>query len=248
MTVPQVHQGDCVDMLNGMPETSVNLIVTSPPYNVGIEYDGYDDRQEDAAYHAWTLDWLRACYRVLKDDGRMCLNIPLDTGGNPTFGYEMVRLTQEVGLNLKTTIIWNEQNISRGTAWGSWMSASAPHVIAPVELILVLYKTQWKRIGKGTSTITADEFKTWAGAGGVWAFPGERRNGHPAPFPVELPRRCLKLFSYQEDVILDPFAGSGSTGIAAMETGRQAVLIEQSERYCREIELRLSDHRTLFDL
>jgi site-specific DNA-methyltransferase (adenine-specific) len=232
-----IHQGDCCAVLAEMAPETVDLIVTSPPYNLGIAYDQYDDNRDD--YDAFTQCWLSACHRVLKPDGRLCLNVPLDTHHDPTFGYRLFIHSQSTGFHLKTTIIWNEQNISKGTAWGSWQSASAPHIIAPIELILVLYKGQWEKLRKGTSTITSDEFKIWAGAGGVWTFPGERRNGHPAAFPPELPRRCLKLFSYVDDLVLDPFAGSGTTGVAAVELGRPCVLIEQSETYCQEAVWRL---------
>jgi site-specific DNA-methyltransferase (adenine-specific) len=234
-----LHQGDCRTVLAGMEPETVDLIVTSPPYNVGIAYDEYDDTVSHDAYLAFTREWLTACLRVAKPDGRLCLNIPLDTAEHGPVGATITHLALEVGWRYKTTIIWNEQNISRGTAWGSWLSAAAPHVIAPVEFILVLYKAQWKKQRQGVSDITADEFKAWAGARGVWSFNGAAANGHPAPFPLELPRRCVKLFSFVDDLVLDPFAGSGTTLLAARQTGRRAVGIELSERYCTHITERL---------
>jgi len=234
-----IHQSNCCLVLAEMAPESVDLIITSPPYNVGVDYDDYNDNLSPEEYEALMHGWLQAALRVLKRDGRMCLNVPLDTHNAPTLGFRFFEHCQSAGFKLKTTIIWNEQNINKGTAWGSWKSASAPHVIAPVEFVFVLYKEQWEKTSAGVSTITADEFKTWAGAGGVWTFPGERRNGHPAAFPPELPRRCIKLFSYADDLILDPFAGSGSTGVAALEMGRQCILIEQSATYCKEIVWRL---------
>ena len=113
------------------------------------------------------------------------------------------------------------------------MSATAPHVIAPVELIVVLYKGEWKKkSGSLKSTITAQEFKEWTN--GIWTFNGEskRKIGHPAPFPVELPYRCIKLFSYEDDIVLDPFAGSGTTLIAAMRTNRKSIGVDIEEQYC----------------
>ena len=126
-----------------------------------------------------------------------------------------------------------KENISRHTAWGSWKSASAPHIIAPVEVIIVLYKRQWKRERAGKSDITGDEFKSWVK--GVWSFNGEsaRRVGHEAPFPRELPKRCIKLFSFVGDTILDPFCGSGTTLIEAAVNHRKSIGIEKEEKYCR---------------
>jgi site-specific DNA-methyltransferase (adenine-specific) len=144
-----------------------------------------------------------------------------------------VALAKSIGFKYHTTIIWNEQNISRRTAWGSWLSASAPFVIAPVETILVLYKTQWKKIsGSQTSDVKKEEFIEWTN--GLWTFPGESKKkiGHPAPFPVELPKRCIKLFSFIGDTILDPFIGSGSTLIACVSLNRKGIGVDIEEKYC----------------
>jgi len=113
------------------------------------------------------------------------------------------------------------------------MSASAPYVIAPVELIVVLYKREWKRTRAGAeSDVTRDEFMDWTN--GLWTFSGESKNriGHPAPFPVELPRRCIKLFSFVGDTVLDPFMGSGTTLIAASRNNRAGIGIELAREYC----------------
>ncbi len=111
------------------------------------------------------------------------------------------------------------------------MSASAPYVIAPVELIVVLYKESWKRAVRGVSDIGRAEFMEWTN--GLWTFNGEskKRTGHPAPFPLELPRRCIRLFTFVGDTVLDPFMGSGTTLVAAALAGRRVVGIEIEERY-----------------
>ncbi|MEB2334532.1 MAG: site-specific DNA-methyltransferase [Anaerolineaceae bacterium] len=220
---------DCV------ADSSVDLIVTSPPYNVDIAYNSHKDDISYAAYLEFSQKWMARCYEWLKDDGRFCLNIPLDKnkGGQQSVGADLTTLAKQIGFGYHSTIIWNEGNISRRTAWGSWMSASAPYVIAPVELILVLYKNKWKKTGGSkVSDVTRDEFMEWTN--GVWTFNGEskKRVGHPAPFPLELPRRCVKLFSYVGDTVLDPFSGSGSTIVAAVTNGRQAVGIEVDAKYC----------------
>jgi len=228
---------------------SIDLMVTSPPYGVDIKYATYDDNIPYEKYLEFTKKWLTRCFELSKPDGRFCLNIPLDKnkGGQQSVYADFIGIAKEVGLKYHSTIIWNESNISRRTAWGSWMSASAPFVIAPVETIAILYKERWTKAAKGESDITRDEFMQWTNGywnpkeeeiqpegNPVWEFSGESKKkvGHPAPFPVELPRRCIKLFSYVGDTVLDPFMGSGSTLVACLQTHRKGVGVDVSENYC----------------
>lgn len=198
-------------------------------------------------YLAFTEKWLARCYDFAKPDGRMCLNIPLDKnkGGQQSVCADITAIAKEIGWRYHATIIWNEQNISRRTAWGSWMSASAPFVIAPVEVIVVLYKERWAKRSKGKSDITRDEFIEWTN--GVWNFSGESRSriGHPAPFPIELPKRCIKLFSFVGDTVLDPFLGSGTTLIACLETNRAGIGVEINRNYCELAVRRLEERGIL---
>ena len=216
-------------------DETIDLIVTSPPYNVGL---AYDEKTNDSATYGEYLDfsrrWMENCLHWTRPGGRFCLNIPLDKNreGKQSVGADLTRIAKEIGWGYHATIIWNEGNISRRTAWGSWCSATAPHVIAPVELILVLHKGEWKRNGKGRqSDIKKTEFMDWTC--GVWTFNGEskKRIGHPAPFPRELPRRCIKLFSFVEDIVFDPFAGSGTTLIEAINNHRHAYGLEIESKY-----------------
>jgi len=223
-------------------DNSVDLIVTSPPYNVDIHYGQHKDNMTYEEYLEFTRKWLKKCYNLTKDDGRFCLNIPLDKnkGGQQSVCADITTIAKQVGWKYHSTIIWNEQNISKRTAWGSWLSASAPYVIAPVEVIVVLYKRCWKKTsGSGKSDISKNEFVEWTN--GVWTFTGESRNriGHPAPFPVELPRRCIKLFSFIGDTVLDPFLGSGSTLVACIKTDRKGIGVEIDKEYCKLAEERL---------
>lgn len=223
-------------------EDSIDLIVTSPPYNVDIRYNSHNDTMPYEDYLSFTREWLNRCYKFLKDDGRFCLNIPLDKnkGGQQSVCADITTIAKQIGFKYHSTIIWNEQNISRRTAWGSWLSASAPYVIAPVEVIVLLFKKEWKKIsGSRKSDITKQEFMEWTN--GVWNFSGEskKRVGHPAPFPVELPRRCIKLFSYVGDTILDPFLGSGSTLLACLKTGREGIGVDIDKNYCELAKRRL---------
>jgi site-specific DNA-methyltransferase (adenine-specific) len=226
---------------------SIDLTVTSPPYSVDIKYGQYNDNVPYSEYLSFSRSWLERCLDLSKNDGRLCLNIPLDKnkGGQQSVCADLTVVAKEVGWKYQSTIIWNEQNISRRTAWGSWLSASAPFVIAPVEVIVVFCKEKWNKEKKGTSDILRDEFLDWTN--GVWSFNGESRNriGHPAPFPVELPRRCIKLFSYVGDVVLDPFLGSGTTLVACHETNRLGIGFDIDRKYCDLAKSRLEEHGVL---
>ncbi len=227
----QVINGDFLGV--NISENSIDLIVTSPPYNVGIQYNSHDDTMSYDEYLKWSENWLRKALQLMKPDGRMCLNIPLDKnkGGQQSVYADITTIAKKIGWKYHSTIIWNEGNISRRTAWGSWLSASAPYVIAPVETIVILYKETWKKNKKGESDITKNEFLEWTN--GLWTFSGESKKkiGHPAPFPLELPRRCIKLFSYVGDTILDPFLGSGTTAIAAYKLRRRSIGVDIDEKY-----------------
>lgn len=228
--------------ISDIPKESVDLIITSPPYGVDIKYGTYDDSTSYEEYLNFTEKWLSRCYYFAKPEGRFCLNIPLDKnkGGQQSVFADIVCIAKRIGWRYHSTVVWNEQNISRRTAWGSWMSASAPYIIAPVEMIAILYKEKWeKRNGTRKSDISREEFLEWTN--GVWSFSGEskRRTGHPAPFPVELPKRCIKLFTYIDDTVLDPFLGSGSTLVACLQTDRVGIGVEINDGYCELTKKRL---------
>jgi len=212
-----------------------DLIVTSPPYNVGIEYNSNNDELTYQQYLDFSAKWMKNSFDWSKPQARFLLNIPLDKnkGGQKSVGADLTRIAQDVGWKYHSTIIWNEGNISRRTAWGSWMKASAPYVIAPVELIVILYKDEWRKSnGSQISDISKEEFMEYTN--GMWTFPGEskKRIGHPAPFPKELPYRAIKLFSFVDDVVFDPFTGSGTTLIVAAHTNRKAVGLDIDKNYC----------------
>jgi site-specific DNA-methyltransferase (adenine-specific) len=227
---------DDILKVSTIPNNSIDLIVTSPPYNVDIHYNSHADDLTYEAYLEFTQKWIRKCFDLTKSEGRFLLNIPLDKnkGGQKSVGADITKIAKDIGWKYHSTIIWNEGNISRRTAWGSFMSASAPYVIAPVELILVLYKDSWKKTGGSRENdITKKEFMDWTN--GVWTFNGQSKKGaggHPAPFPIELPRRCIKLFSFIGDTVLDPFLGSGSTLIASYLHGRKGIGVDIDAKYC----------------
>lgn len=216
---------------------SIDLIVTSPPYNIDIQYNSHDDKLTYQDYLKFSKDWMSRCFEWLKPEGRFCLNIPLDKnkGGQQSVGSDLTHIAKEdIGYKYHSTIIWNEGNISRRTAWGSFKSASAPYVIAPVELIVILYKDSWKKNGGSRiNDISKENFMEWTN--GLWTFNGEskKRVGHPAPFPIELPKRCIQLFSFVDDTVLDPFLGSGSTLVASYLYKRKGIGIDIDSKYCK---------------
>jgi len=228
--------GDFIELARELPKA--DLVVTSPPYNLAKEYgDKCDDLRDD--YWEWTQEWLRAALDCTTPCARLCVNIPLDTSGGQPFYARFVSVALGIGWKYRTSIVWCEGNISRRTAWGSWRSPSAPNIIAPVEMIVVLHRDSWKLPRRGKADITRDEFIEWTL--GLWSFPGEsaKRVGHPAPFPVELPKRLIKLFSYRGDTVLDPFCGSGTTLVAAKMMGRNAIGVDIHDEYCELTKRRL---------
>jgi site-specific DNA-methyltransferase (adenine-specific) len=234
----QVYRGDSARLKELPCFPGVDLVVTSPPYSLGVDYGraGYDDDQPYVRYLEWVRTWATTLLEISAHGGRACINIPLDSnkGGKRAIYADYLRIFQDVGWTYQTSIVWNEQNISRRTAWGSWLSPSAPFVTAPVEMIAVFYKGTFRRpAGDGRrGDITRDEFLAWTL--GTWTFAGAnpRRVGHPAPFPEELPRRLIKLYSYPDDLVLDPFVGSGTTVVAARKLGRPSVGVEINPAFC----------------
>jgi site-specific DNA-methyltransferase (adenine-specific) len=257
-----VYHDDLVDIYNEdstdlsfLGEQSVQLVVTSPPYNLGKDYGTARDDATYLSYLDWVGQWSRQLYRVLEPGGRLCLNIPIDInlsfddGGKrgtrklPVLADFTQLLLRELGFVYNTTILWLEGNISRRTAWGSWLSASDPWVNTAAEAILVLSRDHRQRDGKGKTTdISREEFMEWTL--GIWTFPGQNtsQHSHPAPFPEELARRLIKLFSFREDLILDPFLGSGTTCRVAKTLGRRSIGIEIDQRYCKIAANRCRQH------
>jgi site-specific DNA-methyltransferase (adenine-specific) len=231
-------RGDCARLLEVPNQPLIDLVVTSPPYALGIDYGqaGYEDDQPYARYLNWVTRWAATLFQTSAPGGRACINIPLDSnkGGKRAVYADYLRIFQAAGWTYQTSIVWNEQNISRRTAWGSWLSPSAPFVTAPVEMIAVFHRGDFRRpaIGGRRGDITRDEFLAWTL--GLWTFAGAnpRRAGHPAPFPEELPRRLIKLYSYPDDLVLDPFAGSGTTLVAARRLGRRSIGGEINPLFC----------------
>jgi DNA modification methylase len=229
------------ESMNELPDGCIHLMITSPPYNVSKEYDQNLTLQE---YRELLQRVMKETHRVLVNGGRACVNVA-NVGRKPYIPLNayIARDMIELGFSMRGEIIWNKAtSAGPSTAWGSWKSASNPTLRDVHEYILVFSKDSFARSRAGkTSTISRDEFLDLTKS--IWTFPAEsaRRVGHPAPFPLELPRRLIQLFSFAGDVVLDPFAGSGSTCLAARECGRHFLGYEKHPPYARLAEKRIAD-------
>ena len=233
------------ERMREIPDSSVHLAVTSPPYNVGKEYDRDLTLEEYLEFlgRVW-----KEVHRVLVPGGRCCINVA-NLGRRPYIPLHsfIIRDMAKLGFLMRGEVLWaKESSSSASTAWGSWLSATNPTLRDTHEYILVFSKSAFAREGTGRkSTITRDEFLEFTKS--VWRFDAERARsvGHPAPFPVELPYRCIQLYTFEGDVVLDPFMGSGQTAIAAIRTGRRYVGYEVSRDYVGLSERRIGEFRRL---
>lgn len=220
------------EKMTDLPDDSVHLMVTSPPYNVGKDYD--DDLSLDEYLGMLKRVWGEV-HRVLVPGGRACINVA-NLGRKPYIPLHafMVRDLLDLNFLMRGEIIWDKgASSSASTAWGSWQSASNPTLRDAHEYILVFSKGSYRRerMEGRRDTITREEFLEFTKS--VWDFPAEsaRRVGHPAPFPVELPYRLIQLYTYEGEVVLDPFMGSGQTALAALKSARHYVGYETNPDY-----------------
>lgn len=231
-----------------IPDNSIHLIITSPPYNVSKEYDN-DMSLKDYLYFLQTV--LKESYRVLINGGRICINIA-NVGRKPYIPLSdyLSSIMIDIGFNMRGEIIWNKaSSAGTSTAWGSWKSASNPILRDIHEYILIFSKGEYKRIltkeEKDTklNTISKEDFLNWTKS--IWNINTEsaKKIGHPAPFPEEIPYRLISLYSFTNDIILDPFMGSGTTALASIKTNRNYIGYEINEDYIRIANERISSFK-----
>ncbi len=222
-----------------LPNNSIHLMITSPPYNVSKEYD------EDLSLKEYLLllkNSFEETYRVLVNGGRACINVA-NLGRKPYIPLSdyISKMMTDIGFNMRGEIIWNKSaSASPSTAWGSWQSATNPTLRDVHEYILIFSKGDYKREkGKKENSITKEQFMEWTKS--IWTMNAEsaRRIGHPAPFPEELPYRLIQLYSFKGDIILDPFIGSGTTAVSAIKSERKFVGYDISQEYIDLAEKRL---------
>jgi DNA modification methylase len=239
--VDVIYQSSCEDMKE-LPENSVHLMVTSPPYNVGKEYDNNLTLDE---YLAFLMRVWKETYRVLVPGGRACINIA-NVGRKPysPLHASIMRDMIDLGFLMRGEIIWDKAaSASSSTAWGSWQSATNPTLRDTHEYILVFSKGSYRRdkMDGRVSTISKDEFLEFTKS--VWGFSSEsaRKVGHPAPFPIELPYRLIQLYTFSNEIVLDPFMGSGQTALAALKAGRHFTGYEVNAQYVQLAQERIKN-------
>jgi DNA modification methylase len=245
----QIICGDCLEVMSKIPDETVHLAVTSPPYNLGIDYDNHDD---SLAYDSY-LEWMQKVWletkRVLVSGGRFALNIaPTSIKNFRPIHHDFSNQLREIGMIMRTEILWYKQTMGRRTAWGSWMSPSNPHIVPSWEYVLVFCKDFWALEGdKKDRDITNDEFMRFSD--GFWYIPPEsQRRGHPTPFPEMLIYRLIKFYTYKGNTVLDMFGGTGTVAVVAQKTGRHFIHIDISQKYCQIAEQRLETARMLQEL
>jgi len=251
----QIICGDSREVLRAMPSGSVHLAITSPPYNVGLEYDSHEDAMPYDAYLKWLMGFWAELYSVLVPGGRFALNVaPTSIKNFRPIHYDMARDLMLLGFIMRTEILWYKQTMRRRTAWGSWKSPHNPHMVPSWEYVLVFCKESWALEGDAEDAdITAEEFIRYSDA--FWAIqpetrgrqpflnslypprrgrkvPDRKTEGHPAPFPEELIKRLVKFYSYRGNVVIDPFGGTGTVASVAHRCNRHFVHLDISKKYC----------------
>ena len=237
--------GDALKTLAELKAASVQLVITSPPYNLGIGYKTHTDDLSEEDYLKWMGSIWKECKRVLCQGGRLCINIGENKRQNiaqPTFSA-FIQQCIKLGMLYRGMIVWNKNSAAKHCAWGSWQSPANPHLVPRHEYIIAFSKGAYKLDGrKEDIDISANEFMAYTRT--VWNFGTESRKrvGHPAPFPINLPARLIRFYTYRGQTVLDPFGGSGTVGVAAKMLGRRYVLIDNCEEYCKLAEKRIRNY------
>jgi len=233
MSEIDLRLGDCLEILPTL--SNMDLIITSPPYFNAKEYSQFDNYQD---YTDFMWEFISLSYGCLKDGGRICLNVPDGYGRNPWIPVyaDCLKMVKNAGLILRGSIVWNKGTGAGKTSWGSWRSSSNPCLIDEHEMIIVAHKNNPHITG---SPIEKDYFLQSIHS--VWNIKPTSSRDHPAPYPLEIPRRLITLYSGVGDMVCDIFMGSGTTGVACVQTGRNFIGIEISEEYFNIAKKRIAE-------
>ena len=240
LTENTLNQAYChsSEQMNELPDNSVHLMITSAPHSVSNGHDGNVLSELSLEYRDLLGRVFEETYRVLVPGGRACINVAIPPGREPYFPLKDVitLVMHDIGYFMRGEIIWNKLASTKPSrAWGSWCSPANPKLRGAHEYILVFCKGEYKRGAPddGKATISKEDFLNSTKS--VWEFPAEsaKRVQHPAPFPVELPKRLIELYTYSSDIVLDPFMGSGSTAAAAIATSRRWIGYDTSTEYVK---------------
>ena len=238
--------GDVLEVMAQIPDNIVHLAVTSPPYNLNINYDTYKDDLAYEEYLNWTKKVWEQTKRVLVPGGRFALNIaPTSIKNFRPIHHDFSNQLRDIGMIMRTEIIWYKQTMRRRTAWGSWKSPANPHIVPSWEYVFLFSKGSWTLDSDSKDAdITADEFMRFSD--GFWYIPPEsQRRGHPTPFPEELIYRLIKFYTYKGNAVLDMFGGTGTVAVVAQKTERHFIHIDISSKYCEIARQRLETARML---
>lgn len=230
----EIQKGDCLERIKTLNDNSIDAIITSPPYNYDLQYSSYEDNQKWEDYFSWLDTLWKECFRVLKDGGRLMVNIQPNWAEYMPTHHIISQHILNIGFKWKSEILWEKNNYNCGyCTWGSWKSPAHPYMKYTWEFVEIFVKNDYKHYGDTQNIdITADEFKSWTTA--KWSIAPEHRMkefNHPAMFPEELPTRLLKLFTYKHDTILDPFMGTGTTGVCCVKNDRNFIGFELDDNY-----------------
>ncbi|MBI5123621.1 transcriptional repressor LexA [Candidatus Roizmanbacteria bacterium] len=248
----RIITGDVLEVMAQIPDSSTHLAVTSPPYNVGKNYDNHNDRMEYQEYLDWLEKVWRETKRVLVPGGRFALNIaPTGIKDFVPIHHDFTNQMRKIGMKFRTEILWYKQTMLKRTAWGSFKSPANPHIVPSWEYVLVFTKEKDRLDGDPKNAdITKEEFMNFSD--GFWKIsPETQRNGHPAPFPEELIYRLIKFYSYKSNTVLDMFGGTGTVAVVSYKTKRHFIHIDISNEYNKVAQERLNreiNQKKLFDL
>jgi len=240
----KIYNMDCLEGMKLIDDNSIDLVVTSPPYNCGIDYDVYNDSRDWDEYLNWCKQWFFELKRILKSDGRICVNVLIEMGiKNNKIRVspyaEFYKLFNDVGINLFGSPVWVDNHRVKYTAWGSWLKASAPYIYNPYEVIMIGYKDVWKKQSKGESTINKEDFMM--GCSGIWKLRTQTKELTKANYHTDLSNMCIKLLSYENELVFDPFMGSGTTAVSCKKLNRRYIGFEISPDYCNIANKRLDN-------